>query len=191
MAIAIGTLLGGLGQMAIQWPALRKEGFRYRPILDFRDAELQQILRMMIPGTLGVAAVNINVLVNTYLAAAEPGAVSWLGYAFRLMYLPIGIFGVSIATAALSDFSRHAAGEDMAGDPALGVERSAFDAHAERAGDGRAARAGGANRRAALSARQLHTCRYHRHGSGAAVLLARPGRVFGGEDRVTDLLRAR
>ena len=114
MAIAIGTLLGGLGQMAIQWPVLRKEGFRYRPILDFRDPELQQILRMMIPGTLGVAAVNINVLVNTYLAAAEPGAVSWLGYAFRLMYLPIGIFGVSIATAALPDLSRHAAGDDMA-----------------------------------------------------------------------------
>ncbi len=113
MAIAIGTLLGGLGQMAIQWPALRKEGFRYRPILDFRDPELQQILRMMIPGTLGVAAVNINVLVNTYLAAAEPGAVSWLGYAFRLMYLPIGIFGVSIATASLSDVARHAAAEDM------------------------------------------------------------------------------
>jgi putative peptidoglycan lipid II flippase len=113
MAIAIGTLLGGLGQMAIQWPALRKEGFRYRPILDFRDPELQQILRMMIPGTLGVAAVNINVLVNTYLAAAEPGAVSWLGYAFRLMYLPIGIFGVSIATASLSDVARHAAVEDM------------------------------------------------------------------------------
>ena len=58
---------------------------------------------MMGPGTLGVAAVNINVLVNTYLAAAEPGAVSWLGYAFRLMYLPIGLFGVSIATAALPD----------------------------------------------------------------------------------------
>jgi hypothetical protein len=63
---------------------------------------------MMGPGTLGVAAVNINVLVNTYLAAAQEGAVSWLGYAFRLMYLPIGLFGVSIATAALPDLSRHA-----------------------------------------------------------------------------------
>src|SRR5688572_14779495 len=114
MAIAIGTLLGGLGQMVIQWPVLRREGFRYRPLLDFKDPELRQILRMMGPGTLGVAAVNINVLVNTYLAAAQEGAVSWLGYAFRLMYLPIGLFGVSIATAALPDLSRHAAAEDIA-----------------------------------------------------------------------------
>jgi putative peptidoglycan lipid II flippase len=114
MAIAIGTLVGGVGQMLIQWPVLRREGFRYRPILDFRDPELRQILRMMVPGTLGVAAVNINVLVNTYLAASQEGAVSWLGYAFRLMYLPIGIFGVSIATAALPDLSRHAAADDLA-----------------------------------------------------------------------------
>jgi putative peptidoglycan lipid II flippase len=70
---------------------------------------------MMVPGTLGVAAVNINVLVNTFLATSqEQGAVSWLGYAFRLMYLPIGLFGVSIATAALPDVSRHAITEDLA-----------------------------------------------------------------------------
>jgi putative peptidoglycan lipid II flippase len=114
LAIAIGTVAGGLGQMAIQWPVLRREGFRYRPVLDFKDPELRQILRMMGPGTLGVAAVNINVLVNTYLAAAQQGAVSWLGYAFRLMYLPIGLFGVSIATAALPDVSRHATNGDDA-----------------------------------------------------------------------------
>jgi len=108
LAIAIGTLLGGIGQIAIQWPVLRREGFHYRPVLDFKDPELRQILRLMGPGMLGVAAVNINVLVNTYLAAAQEGAVSWLGYAFRLMYVPIGLFGVSIATAALPDLSRHA-----------------------------------------------------------------------------------
>lgn len=107
--IAIGTLLGGLGQILLQWPLLRREGFRYQPILDFRDPDLRQILRLMVPGTLGLAAVQINVLVNTYLAALqEQGAVSWLGYAFRLMYLPIGLFGVSIATAALPDIARHA-----------------------------------------------------------------------------------
>lgn len=114
--IAIGTLLGGLGQIALQWPLLRKEGFRYQPILDFKDPDLREILRLMGPGTLGLAAVQINVFVNTYLATTQPqGAVSWLGYAFRLMYLPIGLFGVSIATAALPDISRQAAGGDLAG----------------------------------------------------------------------------
>jgi putative peptidoglycan lipid II flippase len=113
-AVALGTLLGGVGQVVLQWPVLRREGFRYRPIVDVRDPELRQVLRLMVPGTLGVAAVNINVLVNTFLATSQgPGAVSWLGYAFRLMYLPIGLFGVSIATAALPDVSRHAVAEDL------------------------------------------------------------------------------
>jgi putative peptidoglycan lipid II flippase len=67
------------------------------------------------PGTLGLAAVQINVLVNTSLAATQQeGAVSWLQFAFRLMYLPIGLFGVSIATAALPDLSRHAGETDKA-----------------------------------------------------------------------------
>jgi putative peptidoglycan lipid II flippase len=113
--IAIGTLLGGLGQIALQWPVLRRQGFRYRPIVDFRDPGLREVLRLMVPGTLGLAAVQINVFVNTYLAATqEQGAVSWLSFAFRIMYLPIGLFGVSIATAALPDISRQAAQDDTA-----------------------------------------------------------------------------
>lgn len=113
--IAIATVLGGIGQIAVQWPALRKEGFRYRPMLNFRDPDVLEILRLMGPATLGLAAVQVNVLVNTSLATTEPqGAVSWLQYAFRLMYLPIGLFGVSIATAALPDLSRHAAAADHA-----------------------------------------------------------------------------
>jgi putative peptidoglycan lipid II flippase len=113
VAIAIGTLLGGLGQIVVQWPVLRREGFRYQPVLDFKDPDLREVLRLMGPGTLGLAAVQINVFVNTYLATTqEPGAVSWLSYAFRLMYLPIGLFGVSIAMAALPEISRHAAAAD-------------------------------------------------------------------------------
>lgn len=112
-AVAFGTLLGGIGQVAIQWPVLRGEGFRYRPILDPRDPELRDVLRLMVPGTLGLAAVQINVAVNTYLATSQQeGAVSWLSYAFRLMYLPIGLFGVSIATAALPDVARQAGAGD-------------------------------------------------------------------------------
>jgi putative peptidoglycan lipid II flippase len=113
--LAIGALLGGLGQIAIQWPALRREGFRYEPVADFSDPGLRRILHLMIPGTLGLAAVQINVFVNTYLATTqEQCAVSWLNYAFRLIYLPIGLFGVSIATAAIPDIARHAAAGDRA-----------------------------------------------------------------------------
>ena len=113
--IALGTLLGGIGQIALQWPALRREGYRYRLLLDFKDPELREVLRLMVPGTLGLAAVQINVFVNTYLATTQQeGSVSWLGYAFRLMYLPIGLFGVSIATAALPVIARQAGDADKA-----------------------------------------------------------------------------
>jgi len=116
VAIALATVLGGLGQIALQWPLLRKEGFRYRPTINFKDPQLLEVLRLMGPGTLGLAAVQINVFVNTYLATSqEQGAVSWLNYAFRLMYLPIGLFGVSIATAALPDIARRANEGDSVG----------------------------------------------------------------------------
>jgi len=112
-AAAIATLLGGGLQMAVQWPALRREGYRYRVALDRRDPGLREILTLMGPGVLGLAAVQINLLVNTWLATGQgTGAVSWLNYAFRLMYMPIGIFGLSIATAALPAMSRHAERED-------------------------------------------------------------------------------
>jgi putative peptidoglycan lipid II flippase len=116
VAIAVGTILGGIGQIALQWPVLRREGFRYQPIIDFKDPKLLEVLRLMGPGTLGLAAVQINVFVNTYLATSQQqGSVSWLNYAFRLMYLPIGLFGVSIATAALPDIARRANEGDTAG----------------------------------------------------------------------------
>jgi len=115
-AIAIGSVVGGVAQLAVQWPALREEGFRYQPILDWKDDGLRRVLVLMGPGTIGLAATQVNVFVNTVLATGEgTGAVSWLNYAFRLMYLPIGLFGVSIATATLPAVSRHAAqGDDPA-----------------------------------------------------------------------------
>ena len=116
VAIAVGALLGGMGQVALQVPALLREGFRYRATLDPSDPDLRRILRLMGPGTLAGAAVQINLLVNMVLATGQgTGAVSWLGYAFRVMYLPIGLFGVSIASATLPVVSRHAARDDIDG----------------------------------------------------------------------------
>jgi putative peptidoglycan lipid II flippase len=113
VAIAIGTLLGGVTQLALQWPTLHKEGFRYHLDLDWRDEGLRRILTLMGPGTIGMAATQVNVFVNTILATSTvEGAVSWLNYAFRLMYLPIGLFGVSIATAALPTVSRQSTRQD-------------------------------------------------------------------------------
>jgi putative peptidoglycan lipid II flippase len=116
VAIAAGTLLGGLGQIVLQWPALRREGFRYEPVLDARDPWLREIGRLMVPGVAGLAAVQINLFVNSWLAAGlGTGAVSWLDYAFRLMYMPIGLFGISIATASLPTISGHAANRNDPG----------------------------------------------------------------------------
>lgn len=114
VAIAAGTLVGGVAQLAIQWPPLRAEGFRLRPLLDFNDEGLKRVLILMGPGTIGLAATQVNVLVNVALATSQQiEAVSWLNYAFRLMYLPIGLFGVSIATAALPAVSRQHHEEDL------------------------------------------------------------------------------
>jgi putative peptidoglycan lipid II flippase len=116
MAVAIAALVGGLGQIALQWPSLRREGFRYAAVFDPRDAALRQVLLLMGPGAVGLAATQVNIFVNTLLATSQgTGAVSWLSYAFRLMYLPIGLFGVSIGTAVLPAASRHAAVGDTAG----------------------------------------------------------------------------
>jgi putative peptidoglycan lipid II flippase len=116
MGLAIGTLLGGVLQAAVQWPALRGEGFRFRFELAPRDPWLREVLFLMGPGLVGLAAVQINLVVNMVLATGQgTGAVSWLDYAFRLMYLPIGVFGVSIATAAVPTIAAMASRNDRDG----------------------------------------------------------------------------
>jgi len=115
MGLAIGVLLGGLGQLLLQWPPLAREGFTFRPDFAPRDPALREILLLMGPGTIGLAATQVNVYVNTVLATSqEAGAVSWLNYAFRILYLPVGLFGVSVATASLPVLSRHAGSGDTA-----------------------------------------------------------------------------
>jgi putative peptidoglycan lipid II flippase len=115
MAVALAVIVGGLTQIGLQWPLLRREGFRYRPTIDFTDPGLRRVLVLMGPGTIGLAATQMNLFVSTLLASSQgTGAVSWLQYAFRVMYLPIGLFGVSIATAVLPAAARHAAVKDTA-----------------------------------------------------------------------------
>jgi putative peptidoglycan lipid II flippase len=112
---AIGTLLGGLAQFLVQVPSLRRLGWRFRPDWAPRDPGLLRVARLMAPATVGLAAVQVNIFVNSTFASHEPGAVSWLDYAFRLLHLPIGLFGVALGTIATAGLARRAAEGDIEG----------------------------------------------------------------------------
>lgn len=113
--MAIGVVLGGALQLVYQLPSLSRLGFRYRPAVDWSHTELRQIMHLMGPAIIGSAAVQINVMVNTNFASriSMNGPVSWLGYAFRFMQFPLGLFGVAIASATLPSISRSAAVGNM------------------------------------------------------------------------------
>ena len=105
------VLAGGAAQLLIQAPPLWRSGFRPRllPDLRLRDPGTRRIATLMAPATLGVAAVQVNVVVNsTFASMISDGAMSWLSYAFRLMQLPIGVFGVAVGTTALTHLSQDA-----------------------------------------------------------------------------------
>lgn len=109
------TLVGGVAQLAVQIPPLWRLGWRprFRPDLRLRNAGTRHIAALMAPATISVAAVQINVVISTTFASmGAEGSISWLGYAFRLMQLPIGVFGVAIGTTSLTHLARDAAAND-------------------------------------------------------------------------------
>ena len=110
IGLAIGTLIGGLWQLTAQFPSLRRVGFKFNPDFKWRDSGVRTILILMGPAVIAASAVQVNVLINSGFAARlGDGAVSWLNIAFRLMQLPLGIFGVAVATVTLPLVSRSAA----------------------------------------------------------------------------------
>jgi putative peptidoglycan lipid II flippase len=113
---AVGTLLGGLLQLAIQLPSLRASG--WRPMLGLTrarlaDPGLRRIGRLMAASVVGLSATQVNILVNGIFASHEAGAATWLQMAFRLMQLPLGVFGVAIATVAGAGVAQAAAARDL------------------------------------------------------------------------------
>lgn len=113
LGLAIGTLVGGLLQFAVQLPSLRKVGFSFRPDFRWRDPGVKKILELMVPSVIAASAVQVNVLVNTSFAMQVGiAAPAWLNNAFRLMQLPLGIFGVAVATITLPVISRIAVSKD-------------------------------------------------------------------------------
>ena len=120
--MAMGVVLGGAAQLAFQLPSVWKAGFAWRPRWDPRHEGVQQILKLMGPAVIAGASVQINSLVNTNFAASlrdsaghiMNGPVSWLSYAYRFQQLPLGLFGISIASATLPRISQSAARGDFA-----------------------------------------------------------------------------
>src|SRR6266481_3094781 len=110
VGLAIGTLIGGAWQLIGQFPSLWKVGYRFHPDFHWRDEGVRTVLTLMGPAVIAASAVQVNVLINSGFAASlGNGPVSWLNIAFRLMQLPLGIFGVAIGTVTLPLVSKHAA----------------------------------------------------------------------------------
>lgn len=113
IGLSIATLIGGLLQLIVQFPALHRAGFRFRPDFSWRDPGVRTILALMVPATIAASAVQVNVAINSGFASGlGDGPMTWLNIAFRLMQLPLGIFGVAIATVTLPLISRSAAKGD-------------------------------------------------------------------------------
>lgn len=114
--MAWGTLIGGLLQLLIQLPTLNKVGFKFTPRLNLKDPGLRRIIFLMLPATIGLSATQINIFVNTNFASScIEGSVSWLNYAFRMVQLPIGVFGVAFSIATMPVLARQAAKKNIEG----------------------------------------------------------------------------
>ncbi len=111
MALAWGVFIAGALQLFFQLPFLMRLGLLPRPRVDYRHEGVRRILKLMVPALFGVSVSQINLLLDTVLASfLQTGSVSWLYYSDRLSELPLGVFGIAIATVILPSLSRkHAA----------------------------------------------------------------------------------
>ncbi|MBF0528742.1 MAG: murein biosynthesis integral membrane protein MurJ [Deltaproteobacteria bacterium] len=116
IGLAIGVIIGGILQVLLQIPFMAKEAGLLGFKLDLHHPALHRVAWLMAPATLGAAAYQFSVFVNTLLASFLPeGSVSYLYYADRIMQFPLGVFAVAVATAVLPAMSRQAAEKDLAG----------------------------------------------------------------------------
>jgi putative peptidoglycan lipid II flippase len=111
IGVSIGVLIGGIAQLVVQFPSLWKIGFRPHWDHMWKDGGVKKILALMLPAIIAASAVQVNVMVNAMFAASTgPDSVAALGFAFRLVQLPLGMFGVAVATITLPALARAAVG---------------------------------------------------------------------------------
>jgi putative peptidoglycan lipid II flippase len=107
LGLAVATVFGGALQLAVQLPSLARLGYRFRPDFRWRDAGVKAILLLMGPSVIAASTTQFNVLINSMFASTlGDGPIFWLSIAFRLMQLPLGLFGVALGTVTLPLLSR-------------------------------------------------------------------------------------
>lgn len=108
MGMALGTVLGALGNFSIQFPAVvRRAKKHYRPVLDFRHPGIRRMGMLMLPAILGLSISQVNVIVSQNLASTlETGSIVALRLANRLINFPLGIFAMGISTAVFPTLAR-------------------------------------------------------------------------------------
>jgi putative peptidoglycan lipid II flippase len=107
IGLAFATVVGGGLQLAVQLPSLARLGYRFRPDIRWRDPGVRAILLLMGPAVIAASTTQVNVMVNSIFASTlGDGAIFWLAIAFRLMQLPLGVFGVALGTVTLPLLSR-------------------------------------------------------------------------------------
>jgi len=105
-ALAWGVLIAGVIQLLFQLPFLYQEGLLPKPVWGWKHAGVQKILKLMVPAIFGSSVAQINILLDTFIASfLISGSVSWLYYSERLLWLPVGVFGVALATVVLPHLS--------------------------------------------------------------------------------------
>jgi len=108
--LALGVVLSGIAQAAFQIPALRRAGFQFKWVTPWKDPTVRETLRRLGPAVLGVAAYQFNVVITQMIADHQAEyVVASYGYAVRLLELPQGVIGISVATFLLTELSRQAA----------------------------------------------------------------------------------
>jgi putative peptidoglycan lipid II flippase len=114
MGAAVGVMLGGMCQFLIQVPGLRKRGMMPTPRFRPSHPAVPRIGRLAVPIVVSSSVTQVNILIGTILASFLPtGSISYLYYAMRFIQFPLGIFGVSVATAVLPTLSTQAARGEM------------------------------------------------------------------------------
>lgn len=107
LALAWGVLVAGVCQLGFQLPFLARLDLLPRPKMDWKDQSVVKVLRLMAPAMFAVSVSQINLMLDTILASMiSDGSVSWLYYSDRLIELPLGVFGIAIATVVLPALSR-------------------------------------------------------------------------------------